>query len=148
MKEVRPYRFPMLVVLGVVFVIGGAYVIYLRSVESSSPLGATYGPVRGGLSSLPVADFSLKEGSAQGLVQAYCTTCHSLAPIVRHEGFTVQTWADEVQKMRQQYGCPIDDATATRITEYLQKQYAAPLPPGRGAYPASTEEKKPWTAHR
>jgi hypothetical protein len=122
MKATTPFRLPMIVVFGVVTVMAVVYVAYEQSSRRSSSFST---PAAGGLASLPVANFNLREGAGQGLVQAYCTTCHSLAPIVRHDGFEPQTWADEVQKMRQQYGCPLDDTTASTITKYLQDQYAA-----------------------
>jgi hypothetical protein len=80
----------------------------------------------------PEADHTLVDGEGRGLVQAYCTACHSLAPIVHHTGFTAEVWADEVTKMREKYGAPIDDATATTITTYLQQHYAVPTPPAAG----------------
>jgi hypothetical protein len=80
-----------------------------------------------GLGQYPQAQFSLAEGAGEGLVQAYCTACHSLAPIVRHSGFTEEQWASEVQKMREVYGAPIDDATADQITAYLQEHYTVPV---------------------
>jgi hypothetical protein len=41
----------------------------------------------------------------------------------------------EVQKMREQYGCPLDDATAANITKYLQGQYSAAPTPGIAPLP-------------
>lgn len=138
MDGAKSYRIPMLVVLFLVLVMGTAYVIYSGG---KRPVVSSATPAVGGLLSLPVANFSLKEGAGQGLVQAYCTTCHSLAPIVRHDGFEIQTWADEVQKMRQQYGCSLDDATAASITKYLQDQYAAAPLRGDGLSPVSAGTK-------
>ncbi len=126
MKGDKSHKIQLVVVLVFVLLVIG---IYFLGGRNSRPPGAADQIVKGGLLSLPVADISLKEGAGQGLVQAYCTTCHSLAPIVRHDGFDKQTWADEVQKMREQYGCPIDDATAAAVTAYLQNQYAD-TPPG------------------
>lgn len=86
-------------------------------------------------STLPQADLVLAQGKDQGLVQAYCTACHSLAPIVTHSGFTQEDWESEVTKMREKYGAPIDDATAERIITYLQTHYATDTEP-----PAGTSE--------
>jgi hypothetical protein len=122
----KNFKIQLAAVLVFVLVIIG---IYLLGGRNSRPPTATGTAVQGGLLSLPPAEISLKEGAGKGLTQAYCTTCHSLAPIVRHDGFEKQTWADEVKKMREQYGCPIDDKTATAITEYLQSQYAPPPMP-------------------
>lgn len=80
-----------------------------------------------GTGQYPQAQFTLVEDTGSGLVQAYCTACHSLAPIVHHGGFSADQWASEVQKMRDSYGAPIDDPTATQITQYLQKHYTVPV---------------------
>jgi len=70
----------------------------------------------------------LKPGKDMDLVAATCAQCHTFKPIVTHDGFTPQQWAQEVQKMRQQYGAQMDDATAARIVAYLQTYYSAPPP--------------------
>ena len=78
---------------------------------------------------LPVAtDVRLRPGPDADLVMANCTLCHTLKPIVTHDGFTPEQWADEVQKMRNEYGAPVDEPTAARITAYLQRYYANPPP--------------------
>ncbi len=61
------------------------------------------------------ADVSLKPGTDSDLVLANCTLCHTLKPIVTHDGFTKEQWAQEVRKMRETYGSPVDEATAARI---------------------------------
>ncbi|ANH39259.1 hypothetical protein I601_2843 [Nocardioides dokdonensis FR1436] len=83
---------------------------------------------QGGVGQYPQAEeLSLVVAEHSGLVEAYCTACHSLAPIVRHSGFTAEVWASEVEKMRESYGAPIDDTTAEQITSYLQKYYTVPV---------------------
>lgn len=89
-------------------------------------------PARSTIAALPVAQLSLKPGDGGALVAVNCTICHSLAPIIRHDGFTKEVWASEVGKMRKTYGCPIDDATAARIIAYLQANYSTPPPPSAG----------------
>jgi len=86
-------------------------------------------PARSTIAALPVAQLSLKPGDGAALVAVNCTICHSLAPIIRHDGFTKEVWASEVGKMRKTYGCPIDDATAARIIAYLQANYSTTPPP-------------------
>ncbi len=83
--------------------------------------------VESGLGQYPQAQFTLVDGEGKGLVQAYCTACHSLAPIMHHSGFTASQWAAEVTKMREVYAAPIDDSTAAQITKYLQDNYATPI---------------------
>lgn len=72
----------------------------------------------------PVTEWELKPGENAEMVQTFCTMCHSLAPIVQHEGFTKEQWSQEVQKMRDRYGAPINDEMAAKITQYLQEQYS------------------------
>ena len=57
---------------------------------------------------------------------AYCTMCHSLLPIVRHAGLGKELWAEEVTKMREHYGCTLDEPTAAAIVGYFQAHYSAP----------------------
>ena len=123
---------PFVVLSAVLLLLGG---IYIFAAHRRSSVVTTAPRVVGGLASLPVAHFNLKKGTGQELVQAHCTACHSLAPIIRHEGFAAQTWADEVRKMREQYGCPLDDVTGTSITRYLQQQYAAAESPHSASQP-------------
>ncbi|BAS26005.1 hypothetical protein [Limnochorda pilosa] len=73
---------------------------------------------------LPLEAWELEPGEDAQLVQAFCTICHSLAPIIQHQGFTKEMWAQEVDKMRQQHGAPVDDATAAKIVAYLQEHYS------------------------
>ncbi len=83
---------------------------------------------QGGVGQYPQnEELRLVRADNSGLVQAYCTACHSLAPILRHSGFTAEQWESEVQKMRETYGAPIDDPTAKQITAYLQEHYTVPV---------------------
>lgn len=111
--------------------VAAAVVVWLaRSGEPPAPAPALE---QGASAELPGArGLSLKPGRDRWLVQRSCTTCHSLAPIVRHEGFSKAVWRQEVRKMIDRYGAPIDDAYARRITSYLQRHYSAPPPPPVG----------------
>lgn len=119
------WMIPAVVLLGS----AGALSVYAVTRPDAPP---TVEVGQAGLGQYPQADFTLADGDGKGLVQAYCTACHSLAPIVTHGGFTAKQWAKEVGKMRTQHGAPIDDATAAQITAYLQKHYTAPPPPLKG----------------
>lgn len=98
-----------------------------------------------GLGQSPDAQFALVAGEGQGLVQAYCTACHSLAPIITHTGMTQKRWGKTVEKMRTNYGAPIDDTTAAAITAYLQQNYASDLPELKGTalLPYSAPQRRP-----
>ncbi len=73
---------------------------------------------------LPVAQgLELKEGDGRDTVVNNCLKCHTLKPILTHEGFSADTWASEVDKMRTKYGAPITDEDAAVIVQYLQTNY-------------------------
>lgn len=116
------WKIPAVVLVGFATSIG-AYAVTRPDPAPPAPTAVS------SMSEYPAAQFTLAEGSGKGLVEAYCTACHSLAPIVHHGGFTTDQWASEVTKMRESYGAPIDDATAAQITSYLQAHYSAPLDP-------------------
>ena len=122
-----PWFMPMLLVGALLRFLGRGRVSY------AGGFMAGFGLLLAGLNLLRpvmaplVTSLGLMDASGSGLVQAYCTACHSLAPIVRHSGFTAEQWASEVQKMREVYGAPIDDPTAKQITAYLQKHYTVPV---------------------
>ncbi len=88
---------------------------------------------RGTAAPLPRArDLQLRPGKDRDLVIESCTTCHSLAPIVRHDGFAPDVWKQEVQKMIKRYGAPVRQESAKRIVAYLQDHYAQPPRPAMG----------------
>lgn len=121
MKVPGGWRIPAVVALAAATSVG----VYAVVTDEPEPPDAAS---RSGPAQYPVAqDLTLVRDEDSGLVQAYCTACHSLAPILRHAGFTPEVWASEVQKMRESYGAPIDDATAKAITAYLQKYYSVPV---------------------
>jgi mono/diheme cytochrome c family protein len=71
----------------------------------------------------PVA---LKPGPGQDVVTTSCAICHTLNYIRMNSVFlTPDAWKAEVTKMREGYGAPIDDDTASTIVKYLSATYAA-----------------------
>lgn len=78
---------------------------------------------------LPVAKgLELKEGEGRETVVNNCLKCHTLKPILTHDGFTPETWAAEVDKMRNKYGADITDEDAATIVAYLQAHYSDQAP--------------------
>ncbi|HUA88148.1 MAG TPA: hypothetical protein VL994_01865 [Steroidobacteraceae bacterium] len=67
----------------------------------------------------------LKAGAGRAVTAGLCAVCHSLeyipanAPAMDRAG-----WQKTVQKMRERFGAPIDDAQAHEIVEYLGANYA------------------------
>ena len=79
--------------------------------------------------SLPVTEgLELKEGEGREAVVNNCLKCHTLKPILTHDGFTPETWAAEVDKMRNKYGAEITDEDAAEIVAYLRANYANEAP--------------------
>ena len=68
----------------------------------------------------------LKPGPELDAVTATCGTCHTLNYIRMNSVFlSPDAWKAEVAKMRDGYGAPIDDSTATAIVKYLSANYGA-----------------------
>jgi hypothetical protein len=66
----------------------------------------------------------LAEGDGRQEVQSFCLTCHSTRYITMQPPLPGATWEAEVNKMMKAYGAPIPEATAKKITAYLQEHYA------------------------
>jgi hypothetical protein len=66
----------------------------------------------------------LAEGQGKLEVQSFCFTCHSTRYITMQPSLPGATWETEVNKMMKVYGAPIPEATAKKITAYLQGHYA------------------------
>ena len=74
---------------------------------------------------LPVArELELKEGEGRDTVVNNCLKCHTMKPIITHDGLTDEAWASEVDKMRTRYGAQITDEDAAIIVTYLQTYYS------------------------
>ena len=95
----------------------------MGSIEQSGVLEAapdtTYGA-----SSFPAFTPDLAEGEGRQEVQSFCIACHSQRYITMQPPLPAATWETEVNKMIKTYGAPIPDATAKKITLYLQERYA------------------------
>ena len=73
------------------------------------------------------AQQALKPGPDVDTVTTSCSICHTLNYIRMNSPFlTPDAWKAEVSKMREGYGAPIDDETATAIIKYLSTNYATP----------------------
>jgi len=116
----RGSAFGALVLVAVAVIALGVYAVVSLQGQGEDASDETVAQAR----EAPRAQWVLEDGEDKGLVQSYCTACHSLAPIVTHAGFSEEQWEDEVTKMREQYGAPIDQDTADRIVDYLQAHYA------------------------
>ena len=66
----------------------------------------------------------LAEGDGKLEAQSFCATCHSTRYVVMQPPLPAATWEAEVNKMIKVYGAPIPEATAKKITAYLQAHYA------------------------
>tara|TARA_R110000787_G_scaffold265768_1_gene371835 strand:+ start:1563 stop:1931 length:369 start_codon:yes stop_codon:yes gene_type:complete len=77
---------------------------------------------------LPKGNWTLKDGAGTELVENYCTACHSVAPIVQHEGFDEAGWRAEIQKMQKRYGAYVDAGDIDGLAAYLTKSYGTQQP--------------------
>jgi cytochrome c5 len=69
----------------------------------------------------------LAAGAGKDVVEAGCSTCHSLSYIPMNSRFMApDTWKAEVTKMRAAFGAPIDDDAANTIIAYLVAHYGTP----------------------
>ncbi len=122
-----------LILAGVVMLVVGGVVWAARPTDSDGPNPRPDVVDFGRPADLPDArGLALRPGKDRRLVEDTCTSCHSLAPIIRHDGFAKPIWRDEVRKMIEDYGAPIPDDYAKRIIAYLQSNYADPPPPAAG----------------
>ncbi|MBS0379088.1 MAG: cytochrome c [Proteobacteria bacterium] len=68
---------------------------------------------------------ALKEAPGRAVTQGLCAVCHSLEYIPANApAMDRGAWLKTVQKMRERYGAPIDDAQAREIVDYLSATYA------------------------
>jgi cytochrome c5 len=65
----------------------------------------------------------LAEGEGKLETQSFCALCHSTRYIVMQPPLPAAVWEAEVNKMVKTFGAPIPEATAKKITAYLQAHY-------------------------
>jgi len=66
----------------------------------------------------------LRDGAEAATVTANCSGCHSLDYIQMNARFMKRAgWEAEVKKMVSVMGAPVSDADATRIVDYLTREY-------------------------
>ena len=74
-----------------------------------------------------LAQEALKPGPGLDAVATSCSVCHTTDYIRMNSPFlTPDGWKAEVAKMRDAYGAPIDDDTASTIVKYLSENYGVP----------------------
>ncbi len=112
---------------------GGLVFAQMRSGSYGSSNAASIGqeaaPVFGPDSKYDVGPYlsfapELAEGDGKLEVQSFCATCHSTRYITMQPPLPGATWEAEVSKMMKVYGAPVPEATAKKITAYLQAHYA------------------------
>lgn len=59
------------------------------------------------------------EGEGRGEFMSYCSMCHSLEHVMNQPDFTKKVWTEEVHKMVENYGAPIDSSVAKKIVDYI-----------------------------
>lgn len=74
---------------------------------------------------LPPETASFKPGSAAGLANGQCLTCHSVEYVVTQPLLPGSFWLAEVKKMRDKYGAAIPDDQVEVLADYLTENYGA-----------------------
>lgn len=65
----------------------------------------------------------LAEGEGRVETESFCAMCHSTRYITMQPPLAAATWEAEVNKMVKTFGAPIPEASAKKITSYLQTHY-------------------------
>ena len=73
--------------------------------------------------SYPSVAPKLAEGEGRTETESFCAMCHSTRYITMQPPLPATTWEAEVNKMIKTFGAPIPEATAKKITSYLQTHY-------------------------
>jgi mono/diheme cytochrome c family protein len=71
----------------------------------------------------PTVSAPTPEEEGKSLFETKCNTCHS-ADRPKKKRKTRKGWEKTVMRMKNRNGCPIDDAQAKTIIDYLAKHYA------------------------
>lgn len=75
------------------------------------------------VSPFPSVAPKLAEGEGRAEAESFCAMCHSTRYITMQPPLPAATWEAEVNKMIKTFGAPIPEATAKKITSYLQTHY-------------------------
>ena len=75
------------------------------------------------VSSYPSFPPALAEGEGRVETQSFCLMCHGTRYITMQPPLPSAVWEAEVNKMIKTYGAPIPEASARKITSYLQAHY-------------------------
>ena len=75
------------------------------------------------VSPFPSVAPKLAEGEGRAETESFCAVCHGTRYITMQPPLPAATWEGEVNKMIKTFGAPIPEATARKITSYLQAHY-------------------------
>lgn len=75
------------------------------------------------VASFPSFAPELAEGEGRAETESFCAMCHSTRYITMQPPLPAATWEAEVNKMIKAFGAPIPEASAKKITSYLQTHY-------------------------
>jgi hypothetical protein len=75
------------------------------------------------VSAYPSFPPELAQGEGRAETQSFCLMCHSTRYITMQPPLPAAAWEAEVNKMIKTYGAPIPEASAKKITSYLQTHF-------------------------
>lgn len=68
---------------------------------------------------LPNGDRTFSGGAEADAINNNCLACHSAGMVLNQPALTRAAWQQEVEKMREQYKAPVDEADVPAIVAYL-----------------------------
>jgi len=71
------------------------------------------------LANINSMQINLPDSAGKDIFEANCLTCHSSAYIQMQPNFSRKTWEKTVEKMKKNYGAPMDSVSAVKIVNYL-----------------------------
>ncbi len=74
---------------------------------------------------LPEPKQSFRPGLNADLAGQYCVICHSSDYIEMQPPMGLDKWLSTVNKMRKVFGCPLPEADAEKVANYLDSAYGS-----------------------
>ena len=102
---------------------GGSYSVTRADILEQTVPVATLNDGKYSVPPFPSIPTKLAEGEGLAETESFCAMCHSTRYITMQPPLPLATWEGEVNKMVKTFGAPIPEATAKRITSYLQTHY-------------------------
>ena len=87
--------------------------------KDASPFDSAQGDKLSMTTNINSVKINLPDSAGKDIFEANCLTCHSSAYIQMQPNFSRKTWEKTVDKMKKNYGAPMDSVSAVKIVDYL-----------------------------